>query len=42
MKDSKWNEAKGHFALQKALFEVFILPTIHFEQILNDNSCGFK
>jgi hypothetical protein len=33
---SKWNKAKRHFVLKKELFSVYILPTTHFEWILNE------
>ncbi len=37
MNGSVQNEAKRQFVHQKAAFLVFILPTSHFEQILNYN-----
>jgi hypothetical protein len=37
MNGSEQNEVKRQFGLKKALFSVFIPPTTHFEQILNEN-----
>jgi len=34
---SQQNDAKRHFMRKNVLFSVLILPTTHFEQILNEN-----
>ncbi len=36
MNENEQNEAKKHFMIKKALFAVLILPTTHFEWILNE------